>query len=50
MNKLRVMLKYFIFAVLFVVTISAINPVKLNAMDGGEPYESCIIIPTGNHK
>ncbi len=50
MNKLRVVLKYFLIAVLFIAAISSVNPVKVNAAEEGEPYESCIIIPTGNHK
>jgi len=45
MNKLRVMLKYFLIAVLFVVAISSVNPVKVNAIDSGDPYDSCLIRP-----
>lgn len=45
MYKLRTVLMYIIIVVLFVVAISAVNPVKVNAADESEPYELCIKEP-----
>ncbi|MGB7605492.1 MAG: hypothetical protein WBL93_08430 [Lutisporaceae bacterium] len=48
MYKLRTLLIYSIIAVLFVVAISAVNPVEVNAADDSEPYTSCIMKPIKN--
>ncbi|MGB7606365.1 MAG: hypothetical protein WBL93_12920 [Lutisporaceae bacterium] len=45
MNKLRTVLMYTIIIVLFVVAISTVNPVNVNAADGNEPYTLCIKEP-----
>lgn len=50
MNKLRTVLMYTIIIVLFVVAISAVNPVKVNAADGNEPYTVGIKEPIGKQK
>lgn len=45
MYKLRTLLIYSIIAALFVVAISAVNPVMVNATDEDEPYLSYIKEP-----
>lgn len=45
MNKLKIVLKYFIIAVLFAVTVSMMIPVKTNAADADDPYRNCAIVP-----
>lgn len=45
MYKLRTLLIYSVIAVFFVVAISAVNPVKVNAADDSEPYTTCAMKP-----
>lgn len=45
MNKLKKIFMYFIIIALFMATVSVANPVKVNAVDGNDPYHVNAIKP-----